>query len=189
MDEADSANSLDSAQEAAADDGAAEVAAARLTEKFPGADRAAIETHMELSRAFVTINHALRRYMVPQGFDLIRAQHNFLAVLFASEGSQLSLSDIARQMGVSPPYVTKLLDEFEAEGLVERVYSQSDRRVTYARLTKAGEERCATTVPGFVAFIEEVGRVLSSAEKTELSRLLRKYASGVAQLGERPASK
>ena len=111
---------------------------------------------MALSHAFVTINHAMRRYLVPQGFDLIRAQHNFLAVLFVSDDNQLSLRDIAREMGVSAPYVTKLLDDFEDEGLVERVSSQLDRRVVFARLTPEGKVRCATIVPGFVDFIEEV---------------------------------
>jgi DNA-binding MarR family transcriptional regulator len=157
----------------------------KIVQRFPGVDRQAIETHMALSRAFVTINHALRRYLIPQGFDLIRAQHNFLAVLFVSDDGQLPLRDIARTMGVSPPYVTKLLDDFETEGLVERAYSQMDRRVTYARLTKEGWDRCATIVPGFVSFIEAVGSVLRPDEKAELTRLLRKYASGVEQLEER----
>ncbi len=161
----------------------------RFAAKFPSINRQAIETHMALSHAFVTINHAMRRYLVPQGFDLIRAQHNFLAVLFVSDDNQLSLRDIAREMGVSAPYVTKLLDDFEDEGLVERVSSQLDRRVVFARLTPEGKVRCATIVPGFVAFIEEVGRVLSFEEKLELTRLLRKYASGVSQIDERPPGK
>jgi MarR family transcriptional regulator, 2-MHQ and catechol-resistance regulon repressor len=174
-------HSEDSPETTLADSGGAP-SAKRFLRRFPTADWLAIETHMALSQAFVTINQALRRYSAPQGFDLIRAQHNFLAVLFVSEENQLSLSDIAREMGVSPPYVTKLLDDFEADGLVERVYSQSDRRITYARLTAQGEERCAAIVPGFVSFIEGVGQALTSAEKAELTRLLRKYASGVTLL-------
>ena len=158
-----------------------EESARRLIEKFPWADAEALVAHMALSRAFLTINHALTRFLLPEGLDLTRAQHNFLAVLFLAKDNRLSLGDIARESGISPPYVTKLLDSLESEGLVERVSSLADRRVTYAHLTPKGEERCETLVlPGFLRFVQEAGSVLTQAEKSQLKRLLAKYASGVA---------
>ena len=161
---------------------AVQVAARRFLNKFPAADLDAIKNHLALSRAFVTINHGINRHLLPEQWEYTRAHHNLLAIIFVSEPNAMSLREIAKEMGVSPPYVTKLVDDFESEGLVERTFSQADRRVTYARLTPEGMERCAGIVTGFVKFMSDVGKVLSKEEKVELTRLLCKYSSGIALL-------
>ena len=155
----------------------AQVSALRFVEKYPWIDSDALQTHIALSRAFLTLNQALTRYLLPQGLELSRAQYNFLAVLSLAEDNQLSLREIARETGVSPPYVTKLLDALEQEGLVERVSSSTDRRVSHAHLTEQGKERCRTIVPGFLRFIDEVGRNLTPDERSQLRALLTKYAT------------
>lgn len=155
----------------------AELSALRFFEKYPWIDSDALQTHIALSRAFLVLNHALTRYLLPQGLELSRAQYNFLAVLSLAEDNQLSLSEIARETGVSPAYVTKLLDGLEQEGLVERVANPIDRRITHAHLTDEGKDRCQTIVPGFLQFIDTIGKNLTSAERAQLRTLLQKYAS------------
>jgi len=151
------------------------MSARRYAEKFPWADIEAIDAFLTISRTFNALYLALLRRPMPGGSELSRAQHNFLAALYLADGNSLALSEIAREMNVTPTYVTKLSDSLEAEGLVERTASRSDRRVTYAHLTPEGLSRSAETVPAFLRFMEEVGQDITSAEKIELKRLLMTY--------------
>ena len=155
----------------------AALSAGRFLEKYPWIDSDALQTHIALSRAFLVLNHALTRYLLPQGLELSRAQYNFLAVLSLAEDNKLSLGEIARETGVSPAYVTKLLDGLEQQGLVERVTDPVDRRITQAHLTDEGKIRCQTIVPGFLQFIDTIGKNLSSEERSQLRVLLEKYAT------------
>jgi DNA-binding MarR family transcriptional regulator len=46
---------------------------------------------------------------------------------------------LARLLGVDAGAMTRMLDRLEAKGLIERVRSLTDRRVTQLRLTASGE--------------------------------------------------
>ncbi|MPZ48886.1 MAG: MarR family transcriptional regulator [Dehalococcoidia bacterium] len=153
------------------------LSARRYADKYPWADTEAIETFFALAKTFNIVLTTLARYPMPGGAGLSRAQHTFLTALYVAEDNSLALSEIAREMNVTPTYVTKLSDALEAEGLVERNASRSDRRVTYARLTLDGLARCGELVPAFLRFIAEIGNDLSAPEKVELRRLLNAYTS------------
>jgi DNA-binding MarR family transcriptional regulator len=155
----------------------AETTARRYSERFPWADQDAIEAFLAISQTFNALRLALSRSPLPGGAGLSRAQHNFLAALSLAEGNKLPLSEIAREMNVTPTYVTKLLDSLEDEGLVARSASPSDRRVTFACLTAEGLARCKSLVPAFLRFMEDVGSELSNEDKLQLRRLLARYVS------------
>ncbi len=146
----------------------------RYLDRFPAFDADAIETNMAITHASQSLNRALERYLLPEGLGLNRAQYNFLAVLYLAEGQRLALSEISREMNVTPAYITKLLSALEESGLVERLAHPSDRRITYAHLTAEGDAHCATLVPAYLRFMEDVGRRLTTAERDELKRLLAK---------------
>jgi DNA-binding HxlR family transcriptional regulator len=50
-----------------------------------------------------------------------------------------------RGLGIDAGAITRMLDRLEAKGLVERVRSETDRRVVHVRLTEAGETRHGAT--------------------------------------------
>lgn len=54
---------------------------------------------------------------------------------------ELPAGKLATDAGLTPATVTQTLDTLAAAGLVERVRSETDRRVTLNRLTPAGRER------------------------------------------------
>lgn len=147
----------------------------RYLDKYPSADAEAIETNLALTLTFMAAKDALTDYLVPYGLGLTRAQYNFLAILHLADDKKRPLSEIAREMSVTPTYITKLLDALEAEKLVERVASPADRRVTYAHLTPEGEARCTSLVPAFLKFMEEVGEAFTPEEKIQFRELLDKY--------------
>ena len=143
-------------------------------DRFPWADQEAIETAMAITRTFQTMAKAMNRHLAAESDGLGRGHHNFLTVLYLAEGSRLPLSELARTLNVTPTYVTKLLDALVARGLVERVESPDDRRITFAHLTADGQSRCDTLVPAFLRFLEAVGNGVSAPERRRLHRLLDK---------------
>lgn len=60
-----------------------------------------------------------------------------------AEHDELPAGRLAADAGLTPATVTQTLDTLAAAGLVERVRSDTDRRVTLNRLTPAGRERYA----------------------------------------------
>ena len=54
-------------------------------------------------------------------------------------GRAATANELAREACIDAGAITRMLDRLEAKGLVERVRSETDRRVVHVRLTEAGE--------------------------------------------------
>lgn len=78
------------------------------------------------------------------------------------------MSEIGRQMGISKPYMTALVNKLISEGLVERVRSSDDRRVVNVKITEAG----TNAIREFMKDSREtVIRNLSSLDSNDISSL------------------
>jgi DNA-binding MarR family transcriptional regulator len=51
-----------------------------------------------------------------------------------------SMSEISRELKLSPSAVTQVSDRLERRGLIERVFQDEDRRVRKLRLTRKGQQ-------------------------------------------------
>jgi MarR family transcriptional regulator, organic hydroperoxide resistance regulator len=71
---------------------------------------------------------------------LSHAQYGVLFELM--RGGELTAGGLAAVTEVSPASITQMLDRLADSGLVERVRSDTDRRVVAARLTAAGQAVC-----------------------------------------------
>src|SRR6476659_5705551 len=56
------------------------------------------------------------------------------------QGQWTAQLDLARELGIESPTLTRHLDNLERNGLVVRRQSDADRRATLVELTKAGED-------------------------------------------------
>jgi DNA-binding MarR family transcriptional regulator len=101
----------------------------------------------ELDRAGATLGLLLRVHRVlfdavdgelRKGAGLSFALWEALFVLALAPEERLRMVDIKKQMCVSKSNVTQLIDKLEEAGFVARETSSSDRRLTYAKLTKDG---------------------------------------------------
>jgi DNA-binding MarR family transcriptional regulator len=107
-----------------------------------------------------------------------------LFVLSVAPQRRLRMVDIQRRMLVSKSNVTQLIDKLEAEGLVKREASPTDRRLVYAILTELGPEVVAG---GLELFNDVAGETLAkSLSKGEiekiasgLSKVIDAYAPGI----------
>lgn len=71
-------------------------------------------------------------------FGLTFSRYEVLVLLHFSQHGSLPLSKIGERLMVHPTSVTSAIDRLEAQGYVERVPDEEDRRRTLARLTSEG---------------------------------------------------
>ena len=129
-----------------------------------------------LARCYATYTRAVA-YKV-QEYDLTVPQFGALEALYHL--GPLSLGDLADKLLVTGGNVTYVMDRLEAQGLVSRYRSESDRRVVLAKLTEKGRALVARVFPDHAAFIEHLCRHLEPAEQQELRRLLKQLGKGIA---------
>lgn len=55
-----------------------------------------------------------------------------------------SMSEISRELKLSPSAVTQVSDRLERRGLIERIFQDEDRRVRKLRLTRKGQQLVRT---------------------------------------------
>jgi DNA-binding MarR family transcriptional regulator len=100
--------------------------------------------------------------------------------LARSPDGRLRMSDLARQVIMTPSGLTRAVDRMEEAGLVQRESCSSDRRVFYAVLTPKGRRRIEAAVPRHVEHIDECFTAhLDTKERATLESALRKLRAAL----------
>ena len=100
--------------------------------------------------------------------DLDGPRASALSVLVYA--GELPIGRLAAAEQVSPPAITKTVTALEADGLVERIRSDSDRRVVVVRATAAGRTLMER---GRAARIEAIATLLTSLPSRDQTLLQR----------------
>ncbi len=90
-------------------------------------------------RVFRTLNRLRGRDTHLDGGELSHAQFELLIEL--DEQGELSVGELAAAARLTPATVTPMLDHLAGSGHVERLRSQTDRRVVVSRLTAQGRRQ------------------------------------------------
>jgi DNA-binding MarR family transcriptional regulator len=124
--------------------------------------------------------------------DLSQVEFEVLIRLARSPDQRLRMTDLAAQTALSTSGVTRVVDRLERDGLIARHACETDRRISYAQLTKAGLTRLEETLPGHLELIEQWFTGQFCAEKLdELLAALRTVRDSLrpeATAGARPAA-
>jgi DNA-binding MarR family transcriptional regulator len=113
--------------------------------------------------------------------DISLPEQDLLNVL-EKVGGEVKMVDLARRVFLSKAGMTKMVDRLESAGLVERLPSRSDRRVTSARLTRRGRSllhRSRERLEAWVA--ENFRRHLADDEVAALGNALRTLLEGLGR--------
>jgi DNA-binding MarR family transcriptional regulator len=94
-----------------------------------------------------------------------------------------TISDLAKELGITVSAVTQLADRLESAGLVERLAGQEDRRTKRLRLTEQGAETLRARRQRRITRVVEVLRTLPAADRAEVLKAL---ATLLAAAGTRP---
>jgi len=113
-------------------------------------------------------------------FDLTPASFDVLATLRRSAPVEgLQLSQLSNLMAITPPAVTKRVDNLEARGWVQRADHATDRRAFLVRLTERGRALVDEVLPHHVENEERLLAPLSQDERALLRTLLVKLAQSI----------
>ncbi len=129
-------------------------------------------------RAFIAAGRLHARLigrLVGDGEGIHPGQFFCLRVAGVHDG--ISQRELADELHVAAPSISRMLQGMERDGLVERRDDEHDQRVTRVYVTKRGralEEKFRGVVAGYVK--DTIGR-LSEADRRELIRLLGAFAA------------
>ena len=116
------------------------------------------------------------------GYKITLAQFNVLRILKGAHPDGYPRGEIMRRMVEPAPDVTRLIDRLIKEEYVERFYSDKDRRLSLARITKKGINLLTKINPEVDKFISDYSSSLNKNEKETLSLLCEKlYAIEINQ--------
>ena len=160
---------------------AVNILASNYSAAFPTADIEAFRAHLAVVRTGTKVSQSVSQYLAAN-FNINTSRYSLLRALFFTPEKRLPQSEVARAMNVTSPNVTQLIDALEKDGLVERVVSETDRRVSYAQLTAEGLAKCSILVPAMARFMQETSAGLSPDEMRQLSALLAKLRTGLDQM-------
>ena len=105
--------------------------------------------------------------------ELTLSDYDVLVQLYFAEGRRMRRIDIARSVLLTASGITRLLDGLESCGLVSKERCESDARVAYAVLTKAGVKKVEAAQESHLADIEELfGAQFTPEEREQLAELL-----------------
>ena len=105
--------------------------------------------------------------------ELTLSDFDVLVQLYYAEGRRMRRIDLARSVLLTASGITRLLDGLESCGLVGKERCESDARVTYAVLTKAGVKKIEEARESHLADVEELfGSRFNVQEREQLTELL-----------------
>jgi DNA-binding MarR family transcriptional regulator len=110
-------------------------------------------------------------------------QYQILAWL--RDGIVLNPSDICAQYRHNSGALTRVIDQLEEKGFIERLRRDRDRRKVELQLTDAGRKVIESLVPLVVEQLNLALQDFSSDEVQDLTRLLMKFNTSLEQLVER----
>ncbi len=119
------------------------------------------------------------------GSELSHAQFELLIELY--ERGELPAGELAAAAQLSPAAVTQMLDHLAASGQVERVRSQSDRRVVVSRLTPQGRRKILAKRTIWQRRWEHALDGLSARELRAATRVLERLSAVFEDAGDCPA--
>jgi DNA-binding MarR family transcriptional regulator len=150
----------------------------QYTELLESADPLAIAVQLLLWQAnhaqFIANSRAIDALNLP--VSITGSRLGIMRTLYCAPGKRMALGELSRAAGVSPTMVTNLINGLVKGGMVRRIGSSSDRRVSVAELTEAGEETFHKVLPVMSRRMTEACASFTQAEKEQLLSLLRRLA-------------
>jgi DNA-binding MarR family transcriptional regulator len=152
------------------------------TKRSPaGFDTAPVEAIGEIGTALYSLARSLKRTRL---HDFLLAQARVdadqagLAVLYVLHlaGANLRLCDLAEQLRIDAPAVTRKAQQLERSGLVSRAQDQVDARATRIQLTAQGRRTISRFLAARRTWLSSVLTDWSEADQADLARLLHRFA-------------
>ena len=107
-----------------------------------------------------------------------------LITLDAQENQSIQPSELSAALGSSRTNATRIANELEKRGWIERRESDNDRRCLHLHLTEKGNAFLRQVLPPQHQSLQYLWSSLSSSEKAQLESLTRKLLNRLDQMDE-----
>lgn len=97
-------------------------------------------------------------------FSLSLAKYEVLIAIDSSEGGEITMSNLSRELLVSNANMTGMTTRLQADGLVEKKSMPSDRRIYSVELTDEGKTKLLQAVEKHNVWIKELMACVDSNE-------------------------
>jgi len=121
---------------------------------------------------FAEVNVGLNARLAEQvaRYGLAPIEFEVLIRLVRSPRGSLRMTDLSAQTSLTSSGITRLVDRLERDGLVHRDACPTDRRSSFAVISRAGRQRVDDILPGHLQLIEDL--FTGPLEPAELDCLL-----------------
>jgi DNA-binding MarR family transcriptional regulator len=116
------------------------------------------------------------------GVSIDRAGASLLHMLDQSQGVGYHLHDLAVDLGIEAPSVTRKVQQLERTGLVMRVADPRDGRAFVLRTTPAGKQVISRLHKAKLELFTEALRSWSAADQRTFAMLLQRMATDLGQM-------
>ena len=107
-------------------------------------------------------------------------------VTLSMEGRAMRVGDIAQQMGVEGPHVTRHVNNLQRRGLVERVVDTADARARLVALTESGATVAESYQNALFGLLDDVIQNWDEDQRQAFTDSLRVLTDGISnQLQQR----
>lgn len=121
---------------------------------------------------------ALDRRLRPLGYSRSR----WMVLLHVSRTDGITHRELAERLGIEAPTLVRLIDRMEADGLLKRRASESDRRVKHLHLSAEGKREVARVWAKAADLRKEILSGLSKAEINATLDVLQKIRASLETL-------
>lgn len=138
----------------------------------------ALKLFVVLSRAHKVIHECTNQFFQENGLN--PTEFAVLELLY-HKGKQ-PLQQIGNKILLASGSITYVVDKLEGRGYITRVSSATDRRVTYAEITKEGTTFMDELFPRHEQQLKQLMDVLSEEEKEQVIEILKKLGLSIKNL-------
>lgn len=110
------------------------------------------------------------------GLGLSLAKFDVLLVIKDAEGSEITMSNLSRELLVSNANMTGMTTRLQADGLVEKKPLQSDRRIYSVTLTDEGRAKLEKAIERHQVWVDELMACVDADDVKSLNRVFDKMA-------------
>ncbi|MBU9727489.1 MarR family winged helix-turn-helix transcriptional regulator [Diplocloster modestus] len=96
-------------------------------------------------------------------------------------GQYITVSDIAKQLGVTRPAISRTLRKLEMKGCIQRLTDRQDRRITYVLITEDGRTALNENIEIITSFMNRVFSHFEPNEIDEYFNLSKKLVDSITE--------
>ena len=135
-----------------------------------------------VKRAQAAMLDSIEPVFAGHGFTFMQ----WVVLIYLRDGIALNAKDICAEFHYDSGALTRVIDQLEERGYIERQRSRNDRRSIELHLTASGRELVQSLVPVVVDRLNLALSDFTRAEVQELTRLLNKLIAGAQPQASSP---